>query len=347
MSLMGEVAAKALALRMPLTAHVDLTWRCNERCTHCYLPEHTSPGEFTMVEVCAVLDQLEKAGTLFLFLSGGEIFLRHDLLDIVRQARERCFDVKLKTNGTLISEHEAVELARLNVARIDVSLYSDQPDAHDAITCMPSSWQRSVDTVKMLVELGVKTRINHVITRSNEKAYRPLQALADTLGAECKIDPIVTPGMLGAQEPSALRVQRQDLIRIYRDPAVVEDPDKFCAPPARATEEKLDEYVCGAGHSGCYISPTGDVMPCVQWPIVCGNVRQKSFEEIWRHSDQFARIRSMRMRDLPACRECANLDICSRCPGLAMLEGDRLGPSRLDCEKSFARTGILPLPIQA
>ncbi len=83
-------------------------------------------------------------------------------------------------------------------------------------------------------------------------------------------------------------------------------------------------------------------MPCVQFSIVCGNVRSQPFTDIWRSSEALTRIRAIRMSDLPVCGECVNLSVCTRCPGLAYMAGDLLGPSLLDCEKVFARTGLLP-----
>jgi len=64
---------------------------------------------------------------------------------------------------------------------------------------------------------------------------------------------------------------------------------------------------------------------------------------VWRGSPALEEVRSIRPRDLPACCGCAHLAGCTRCPGLAYMEGDLRGPSSLDCEKSYARTGI-PTP---
>ena len=51
-------------------------------------------------------------------------------------------------------------------------------------------------------------------------------------------------------------------------------------------------------------------------------------------------VRSIHGRDLPTCSSCSHLGTCTRCPGLAYMEGNMRGPSTQDCEKSFARTGI-------
>jgi len=78
----------------------------------------------------------------------------------------------------------------------------------------------------------------------------------------------------------------------------------------------------------------------VQFPLSCGNVRQQRFIDIWRDSEQLKEVRSIRLRDLSSCSDCAHGSTCTRCPGLAFIEGNMRGPSTADCEKSFARTGI-------
>jgi len=63
--------------------------------------------------------------------------------------------------------------------------------------------------------------------------------------------------------------------------------------------------------------------------------------EIWRHSKPINEVRSIHARDLPVCSTCTHVGSGTRCPGLAYMEGNLRGPSALDCEMSFARTGIL------
>jgi len=86
---------------LPWSVHVDLTYRCNERCIHCYL-DHEDHGEMSTAEIKNVLSQLAESGTLFLTFSGGEIFLRQDIFELIEFARDLHFDVSLKTNALLI-----------------------------------------------------------------------------------------------------------------------------------------------------------------------------------------------------------------------------------------------------
>ncbi len=340
-SLLAQISGKAARLRVPLSAHIDLTWRCNENCVHCYL-DHAGTPELDTTEVKDLLEQLAASGTFFLSLSGGEILLRPDLVEIVEHARSLLCNLTLKTNGILLTPAHARRFAALAVSQVHVSIYSHRPEVHDAITRVPGSFAASLDAIRLLVSHGVKARITNVLMRQNLDDYRQVQALAGDLGVEAKIDVTVTPSFEGDFALSSLRVPFDGLQKVFRDPGVVNDVEKFCAPPPLPDEQELDGYPCGAGHNACYVSPCGDVMPCIQFPVVCGNVRHTRFAEIWNASPGFSEVRATRTLDLRVCRTCVNLASCTRCPGLALMEGDVLGPSFLDCEKAYARTGLNP-----
>src|SRR5208282_2311536 len=133
-----------------------------------------------------------------------------------------------------------------------------------------------------------------------------------------------------------------DLREIMHDKTITaeKDENEFIVVAPGAGEDSLDNISCSAGHSACYVSPYGDVYPCVQFPLPSGNVRRQKFIDIWKNSPQLKEVRSIRTRDLPVCSTCVHSSGCSRCPGLAYMEGNMRGPSTADCEKSFAKTGI-------
>ena len=338
-ALMQEMNAKALRLGIPLSVQLDLTYRCNERCIHCYL-DHDDHGEMTTPEIRSLLDQLAEAGVFFLTMSGGEILLRKDFFDILEYARALLFCVKLKTNAILIRERQADRIRSLGVDSIQISIYSHRPEIHDAITKVPGSLWRSVDAIRFLRAQGLKVIIANVLMLQNIHDYAGVKALAADLGVEFTIDPTITPRMDGDRSILSLNINQASLREVFRDEDLVGNVEEFCAPPKQADNDDLDSLPCSAGHTACYVSPYGDVYPCVQFPLPSGNVRRTPFLDIWRHSGQLNEVRSIRTRDLPSCSRCVHVAGCTRCPGLAYMEGNMRGPSSQDCEKSFAKTGI-------
>lgn len=340
-SLMHEMGSRALELGVPLSVQLDLTYRCNERCVHCYL-DHDDHGEMTTAEITALLDDLADAGVFFLTLSGGEIFMRRDFFAILEHARRRLFAVKLKTNAVMIRKARAERIARLGVESVQISLYSHRAEAHDAITKLPGSFRRTLDGARLLTECGVKVSFANVLMKGNEDDYPHVQALASAMGIEYKIDPTITPMMDGGREVLALNIDRGRLAAVYHDASLTGHADAARSKPAGplAPEDALETLPCSAGHTMAYVSPYGEVYPCVQFPYSCGNVRTTRFADIWRDSPQLAEVRAIRLSDIEGCSTCAHGGSCSRCPGLAFTEGNMRGPSIQDCERSYAITGV-------
>jgi radical SAM protein with 4Fe4S-binding SPASM domain len=333
--LMDRVRAHAIAERVPLAVHFDLTYRCNERCVHCYL-DHEDHGEMTTDEVKDVLDQLASSGTLFLTFSGGELLLRKDFFELLAYARGLQFDVKIKTNAILIKEADAVRIRDLGVRQVQISVYSHRPEVHDAITKVCGSLERTVAAIRFLTSCGLKVTIANVLMRQNASDYHGVRVLAEELGAEYTMDPTITPKMDGDRSILALRMPETQVLHLFRDRSIV--GEDFCAPPSPdADPEMLDAAPCSAGHIACYITPYGDVYPCVQFPLPSGNLRQERFEHVWRHSPQLNEVRTIRISDLTTCPSCTYMSTCTRCPGLAYMEGNMRGPSSADCEKSMLR----------
>src|SRR5437870_11592997 len=98
MTLLAEMNQKALALGIPISVHLDITYRCNERCVLCYL-DHDDHGEMTTAEVKDILGQLADAGVFFLTLSGGEALMRRAFFVIVEHAGGLLFEANVKPNG--------------------------------------------------------------------------------------------------------------------------------------------------------------------------------------------------------------------------------------------------------
>ena len=324
---------------VPLTAILELTHRCNERCIHCYVIQPSSaPQELSTDQWRDVLGQLASAGTIEVTFSGGEVFLRRDLFDILEEARRLHFSIKLSTNATLVGMKEAQRLAELKPWEVGVSLYGADHTVHDRVTTIPGSFERTVSGISRMVETGTRVKIRSVLMRENLGQEEALASLAERLGASFAQDPLLTPrsdgsldNLLHRLDPQQLRGALQaDADRLFKE----DDPERWEAVRA----DKLQSYMCKAGINFCAIGPRGHVLPCVQFQQVAGTLPTQSFAEVWKSSPLFQRLRSTVNADVPRCRDCELAPLCFRCPGEAHLsDGDAFGPSSYAC----ARAGIL------
>jgi radical SAM protein with 4Fe4S-binding SPASM domain len=316
---------------MPTSAFLQLSDRCNHACGHCY-QVHGERGELTTTEVKRLLEDLAAAGVLILTLSGGEVTLREDLLEVIEYARGLRFGVKLYTNGFLVDDAMARRFAELAVMDVGVSVYSARPAVHDGITRVPGSLDRTLEGVRALRRHGVSVRLKLTLMSVNSDSYREVIELAKELGCGYLVSPNVEVREDGNREPTALRAS-EEAIR-----GILKDSDLHFGPGGEAFEPRdAEATACGACATAT-VMPDGTIRPCTSLPFALGNVRNGSIVDAYTGSETLSFVTSLRWKDLPACGVCEIRDYCARCHAAALLEdGDIFGPSTTSCRWARAR----------
>jgi len=338
---LDRLAARAMGQNVPMSVLLELTGRCNLDCQHCYLDIHHPPrDEMSTDEFRGVLLQLRRAGTLFLTLTGGEIFLRPDVLDIAAEARRLGFGLRLFTSGTRMGRAQADAIARMGVLGVEFSLYSHRAAAHDAITRRKGSYRKTLRAALLLRRRDVPVVLKAPLMGPTAGDYAGLLALAGRIGAQGKLDPSIIARRDGNRTPLGLRAAPDALVAMLRDRRVWQAEQ--LPPPALA-----DQAPCAIARRACRIGPNGDVFPCSTFPVAAGNLRRQSFAEIWSGSPLLAHLRSIRAGDLgPTCSGCSKSGYCGRCMALALIEhGDMLGPSAEACGIAQAKERALDLDL--
>lgn len=301
---------------MPLYVFWELTRACNLRCIHCYAVRKRRP-ELSCEEALLVLRKLKRAKALVINLSGGEVFMRKDFWKIAEFARKEEFAIKIFTNGTMIGHEEVKRLSKLKPLCVDISLYSSVPEAHDTITGSPGSWKRSMGAIKRLKKEGLRVRIKYSVLRENFHSFSKTLGFITRLHVPFQCNPLLMPRVDGSSEPL-----RHSLRGVQRD-FVVKTLSSRGALGEQIRRRRLSEPMCSAGINSCAINAYGDLMPCIAFPVKLGDVVREDFKKIWLHNRLLSSIREVENRDLPRCGRCELLDVCSRCPGVALLRKGR------------------------
>jgi radical SAM protein with 4Fe4S-binding SPASM domain len=319
----------------------ELTYRCNTRCRHCYLVKpqgkaarEAARRELDLTQCVDVLDQLAELGVLSLTLTGGEIFLRPDCLDIVREARQRRFAVYLKTNGTLITPELADRIAELYVVQVDISLYGARPATHDGITQMPGSFERVVDAFGLLQERGVRVAARTLLMGANVHELEEMRRLVQDLGARFGYNPNLSVKDNGCESPLEYGLSDGAFRELWSREPKVERPEWG--------EDRYSGPVCSAGLNRLCIGPDGDVYPCVQLRLAAGNLKEQPLADIWRDSSVLRQLREFTWLDLAVCHQCQLRDFCLPCVGQAWVEhGSLRRPSSVVCRQTRLRSESL------
>ena len=339
--------------RIPLGGSIEVTQRCNNKCLHCY--NNLAAGnrdarekELTLAEHCRIIDQIAGFGCLWLLLTGGEIFLRRDFLDIYTYAKQKGLIVTLFTNGTLIAPDIADYLAQFPPFSIEITLYGNTKDTYESITGVPGSFDHCMQGIRLLKERKLPLKLKTMaIVQNKHEIFDMKRFVEEELELEFKFDAMVNPRRDCSQSPLAARLTPQEIVQLdLEDSDRVAEwkqfADRFNKP--MAAPGRVDSlYQCGGGFQSFAIDPYGCLSVCV----LSGNtydLRKGSFKEGW---EKF--LLSLRQRKNTRQTKCSNCRIkpmCGMCPANAELEcREAEDPVDFLCEVAHLRAHIIGLNI--
>ncbi len=311
---------KAQERHHPLSVHFDLTYRCHQRCIHCYLPEAwrrgQGPGpELDTSQIKNILDQLAAAGTFFLTFSGGEIFLRPDLFAILEYARPLNFCLSLMTSASLPLEKGRLrDLKSLGVQVLLVSLHSLESGLHDRITGVSGSWDRVQRNIAACRREGLQVIVNCMALGLNYRSLPALKAYAAKADLPLRLDDNLSPRWDGKPHPAGLGLSPGEKKWLKQE---VGSENGNGAREPGTVPSGPEKGGCSAGSSRGYINPQGELWPCLELPWPCGRLTQGTeFARLWQESPVLNWLRPILSKD----RELSE-------PFCAYLRRNQIGPT--------------------
>jgi MoaA/NifB/PqqE/SkfB family radical SAM enzyme len=322
----------ALQKRIPLSATLELTSRCNLRCQHCYLGEQDGvharfEEERTTEEVKASLEEWATAGTLYLTLTGGDPMMRPDFAAIYLHAAGLGMVITVFCNGTLVSD-EIVQLFQEFPPRgVEISVYGATARTYDAVTQSEGSFEKAWRGIRKLHAAGVRLVLKTMVLKINECEVEEMVAQADELGCAFRLDAAIFPCMGDlTTDPLSLRVSPERAVEldVAMDKRRVGWERRIAKFRTRDPDEHV--YACGAGRTGFCADPYGYVQPCLIATKYRYDLAGRRFDDVW--SGELAEICD-RKRTRPASElETVMSGACSHCPAMNYLEtGDEEVPS--------------------
>ncbi|MBM3313400.1 radical SAM protein, partial [candidate division WOR-3 bacterium] len=175
--------------RLPLSGNLDLTYRCNNNCRHCWLRAPNRPSEvrreLTFGGIRCIVDEARALGCGEWLISGGEPMLRPDFADIFDYVTRTCRSYSLNTNGTLITPVLAQLLRRRGNKM--VALYGPNAAIHDHVTRTPGSFEATMRGFRYLQEAGCGFCVQVIPMRANYDHLDAMKSLARTLSRNIRI----------------------------------------------------------------------------------------------------------------------------------------------------------------
>jgi heme b synthase len=328
----------------------ELTRSCNLNCLHCRAAAGRGPyaGELTTEECFQFIDEVAAFSKPVLILTGGEPLLREDIFDIASYGTRKGLRVVMAVNGTLLSAEKAQAAKQAGIQRVSISLDGATAEAHDLFRGVTGAFAGAMEGISHLKEAGLAFQINTTVTKRNLGEIENILQLAMEVGAAAHHIFLLVPTGRGrelAHEGVTPEEYEQTLSWFAeQDGNVPIQLKATCAPQYyriihqqgktkdRVRQgEDLHTFTrgCLGGISFCFVSHQGDVQPCGYLETIGGNIRERSFQEIWAKAEVFQRLRDVSNLS-GKCGRCSYRMVCGGCRARGYsLHGDYLAEEPL------------------
>lgn len=329
---------------------LELTYRCSEKCIHCYNEGATRNDEevstrgdreeLTLDEYKRLIDDLYDQGLIKVCLSGGDPFSKSIAWDLIDYIYNKGIAFDVFTNGQRL-EDDTLRLANYYPRVVGVSIYSGIPEVHDYITRIKGSWDKSMSVVRQLSALGVPMTLKCCVMRPNVKSYYLVADIARQYGIVPQFEISLTDSIDGDRCVSKyLRMTPEQLEIVLRDDNVALYVGKE-APNYGGQPKQMDQNPCGAGDNSFCITPEGNLIPCCAFHTLFGNIKKHNISEIIKDSKELAYWRRLKLSDYEECGHYDYCAYCNLCPGNNFIEhGTPLIASEVNCYMAKTRYNL-------
>jgi len=312
-TLTGEIERKAFraARGTPLPPYlivISPTMRCNLACYGCYAghyPRERDPLSFEVLD--RIVTEGTEMGVYFFTISGGEPFLRPDLLDLYEKHPE-CF-FQIYTNGTRIDDRAIARMQRCgNVApAISIEGWEEQTDARRG----PGAYATLMSTMDALREAGLAFGFSATATRRNVECYFDESFYDHLVAKGCLFGWFFLFVPVGQDNTTDLMITPLQRHRLRQTVSRL----RF-TKPLFAADFWDDGCLSGGCMSGgslyLHVNYRGDLEPCVFMHFAEDNVldyyrRGKHLSEVL-DTPLFQRLRAINRKDPNLLRPCPLID---------------------------------------
>ena len=326
----------------------EVTRGCPLACKHCRAAaqQHAHPAELTHDEGAAFMRDLgDGYPGAVLILTGGEPLTRPDTLELAEKGTRLGLSMALSVDvGRLLTPDTCARIREIGVKRVSFSIHFPDADRGDRFASAPgfhegalwglANHEGALWGLANLRAAGVPFQLHTSVMRSNAAQLPQIYRLAEQLGAQGWELFFLVPtgrGSLLAGEELPPAKQERVLRWLYRLQRSSPFPVKqICAPHFRRVEAQsakergerrslrttkrlsLMSRGCLSGNGFCFVSHIGDVCGCGFLPLAVGNVRDRSFSELYRDAPLFEAFRDP-SRLGGACGACEYRVICGGC----------------------------------
>ena len=337
-----RVHEQASSQQRVIKAQLELTYRCNLHCRHCYTDPYNSkeyfPRELTLEEIHRLLVDMHQIGIVWLNLTGGDIFMHPQFFEIYEAAYRKGFLLQLYTNGTLFTKAVIERLQQMPPFTIDISCHSVTEEPFDWFTQVPGSFRAFTRGLELLRDSGLPFTLKTKAMNWNSGEMQAIKRFVESFGQEFGFTTSLSPRLNGDLASLVYRVAPDDVVALHIDQPAAERDEAPCYIATDDLRTPMTDhlYRCGCGSNTIHINAWGELGTCTLQYERRVSLRGHPLAEAI--AKLFREIRGLRYQGESPCRTCDIHTFCDKKPSDARWEfGTAEAPIPYDCDLALAR----------
>jgi sulfatase maturation enzyme AslB (radical SAM superfamily) len=161
----------ALNSRTPVHANLEIMYICNYKCKYCFV-DSLEQKTMSFEDIKSVLNKLKKFGVVKLLITGGEVFLHPNIMDIIDFAHKLGFKLNVQTNGSLMNEEKAKKLSTYDKSRSSYIISLLYRSEFDEFTQVGGSFKQTIEASKILKKYNIPYLLKQYRNFRNEHSMK-------------------------------------------------------------------------------------------------------------------------------------------------------------------------------
>lgn len=311
----GEIREKS-ANTIPYLERVffEITDACNLSCRHCYMSatyKARKVNEVPFEKIKEIIQKADQLGVYRMDFTGGEIFTRKDIDEILKLASDNFMVTNIFTNATMITEKRVKKLVELgNIRTIFISLDDIVESEHDEFRGVKGAFSNTMKAIKLLKKTDIKVVANITLSPKNiNRIDKIIDYCRNDLEIDCRTAPILYVGRGKCFENNNLSL---DQIKIAMD-ITLKHKSRFVSGFCD-DDSGNGEIIpgCGVGHKMIYIRSNGEICLCPTLSsresekFGLGNIYKDELQTLWNENEVLKTFRNSSCKN----SDCKNMRIC-------------------------------------
>jgi radical SAM protein with 4Fe4S-binding SPASM domain len=279
----------------------------------------------TFNQIKSIINEMAEKNAFILDISGGEPFLRRDIIDILKLACQKIPLVYILTNGIMLSDEKLVKklsknyylihpIIQISLNSVDLNYYNND-----------ETYYKIIQGIKNTIKYKLPLNINTVVTRKNFSKIEKIILTTYKLGCKSHTFSEFVPVACDKKTIEKLLCSPYDYLKLQNEiipklqakyphmiiTGKIIEPE-FWDDTRKNTPKTPTFGSCAAFTTDITIGPDGRVLPCAwyaSFPEFFGeNVTKQSISKIWNESPIAKKLRKIKIKG--KCETCEYNQIC-------------------------------------